>query len=303
MTRYMITGGSGFIGNALCRKLVASGAAVDVLSRDPARTARLLPAGTRIVNRLDELRPDGPIDAVINLAGEPIADRRWSPGRRQQLLDSRIALTDELVDWIETLQPRPRVLLSASAVGFYGDQGDIIVSEDSPPHAEFQHELCARWEQSAVIARELGLRVVIARIGLVVGPGGGFLRRLLPPFRLGLGGPIGSGRQWMSWIHRDDLLALFEWLLSRSDLDGAFNATAPTPVSNREFAQTLGRVLHRPAVLPLPAFVLRTAFGEMSRLLLTGQRVLPARAVAAGFTFRFPDLESALRDALHVALA
>lgn len=303
MTRYMITGGSGFIGNALCRKLVASGAAVDVLSRDPARTARLLPAGTRIVNRLDDLRPDGPIDAVINLAGEPIADRRWSPGRRQQLLDSRIALTDELVDWIETLQPRPRVLLSASAVGFYGDQGDIIVNEDSPPHAEFQHELCAHWEQSAVIARELGLRVVIVRIGLVVGPGGGFLRRLLPPFRLGLGGPIGSGRQWMSWIHRDDLLALFEWLLARSDLDGAFNATAPTPVSNREFAQTLGRVLHRPAVLPLPAFVLRTAFGEMSRLLLTGQRVLPARAVAAGFTFRFSDLESALRDALHVALA
>lgn len=301
--RYLITGGSGFIGSALCRKLAASGAAIDVLSRDPARAARLLPGQARIVSRLDDLQPDSPIDAVINLAGEPIADRRWNSRRRQQLLDSRIALTDELVDWIETLQPRPRVLLSASAVGFYGDQGNITVSEDSLPHAEFQHELCARWEQSAAVARELGLRVVIARIGLVVGPGGGFLRRLLPPFRLGLGGPIGSGRQWMSWIHRDDLLALFEWLLSRSDLDGAFNATAPTPVTNREFAQTLGRVLHRPAVLPLPAFALRAAFGEMSRLLLTGQRVLPARAVAAGFTFRFPDLESALRDALRVAFA
>ncbi|MCG3169137.1 MAG: Epimerase family protein [Pseudomonadales bacterium] len=298
MARYVITGGSGFIGHALCRRLAANGARLEVLSRDPARAARALPAGTRVVRRLDELARDEPLDAVINLAGEPIADARWSAARKQRLRDSRIALTDGLVDWMKGLSARPRVLLSASAVGFYGDQGDTIVRENGPAHPEFTHELCSRWEQSAQSARGLGVRVAIVRIGLVLGPGGGFLQRLLPAFRLGLGGPVGNGRQWMSWIHRDDLLALFDWLLARDELDGAFNATAPNPVTSREFARTLGRVLHRPAVLPLPAFALRAAFGEMSRLLLTGQRALPARAIDSGFTFRFPDLESALRDAL-----
>lgn len=298
MGRYVITGGSGFIGQALCRRLATTGATIEVLSRDPARAARVLPSGTHIVSRLEDLRHEVPIDAVVNLAGEPIADRRWTATRKQRLRDSRIAVTDALVDWMRELDPRPGTLLSASAVGFYGDQGDVAVTEGSPPHEEFTHELCADWEQSASRARALGIRVTIARIGLVIGPDGGFLQRLLPAFRFGLGGPIGSGRQWMSWIHRDDLLSLFEWLLTHRNVVGVFNATAPNPVTSAQFAHTLGRVLHRPALLPLPEFVLRTAFGEMSRLLLTGQRVLPARVLDAGFTFRFPDLESALRDAL-----
>lgn len=299
MARYLVTGGSGFIGSALCHRLAATGATIDVLSRDPARAAHALPAGARIVSSLAELDREEPVEAIVNLAGEPIAARRWSAARKQRLRDSRIRLTEQLVDWMGRIEPpRPRALLSASAVGFYGDQGDATVTEESTPHAEFSHELCADWERSALQARALGVRVAIVRIGLVVGPDGGFLQRLLPPFRLGLGGPIGSGRQWMSWIHREDLLALFEWLLQHNHVTGVFNATAPQPVTSAEFARTLGRVLHRPARLPLPGIVLRIAFGEMSRLLLTGQRVVPARALAAGFSFRFADLEAALRDVL-----
>jgi hypothetical protein len=194
---------------------------------------------------------------------------------------------------------RPAVFLSASAIGYYGDQGDATVTEDSAPHAEYTHTLCAGWEAAAHEAQALGIRTAILRIGLVLGPGGGFLARLLPPFRLGLGGPVGSGRQWMSWIHREDLLGIIDLLLARDELRGAFNATAPAPVTSREFARALGRVLHRPAVLPLPAFVLKAALGEMSRLLLTGQRVLPARALEAGYVFRFTELEDALKDVLR----
>lgn len=299
MTRYVITGGSGFIGQALCRRLAASGATIDVLSRDPARAARVLPDGVRTVARLEDIGQQQPIDAIVNLAGEPIADARWSAARKRKLRDSRIALTDRLVEWMGTLASRPSVLLSGSAVGFYGDQGALELSEDSPAHEEFTHELCAEWERSAARARTLGVRVVTVRTGLVIGPGGGFLQRLLPLFRLGLGGPIGSGEQWMSWIHRKDLLALIEWLLALDELDGTFNATAPNPVTNLQFTQTLGRVLHRPVRLRVPAVALRMALGEMSRLLLTGQRVLPARALESGFRFRFPDLEPALRDVLR----
>jgi uncharacterized protein (TIGR01777 family) len=242
--------------------------------------------------------PNEPIDAVINLAGEPIAEGRWSAARKRRLEDSRIALTQDLVRWMAQASPRPAALISASAIGFYGDQGDAPVTEDSAPHSEYTHELCAAWEQAAFAARTHGIRTAVLRIGLVVGPGGGFLARMLPPFRLGLGGPIGSGRQWMSWIHREDLLGMIDFLLAHAELDGVFNATAPHPATSRDFARTLGRVLHRPALLPAPALAFRAAFGEMSRLLLTGQRVLPARALEAGFRFRFPELEPALRDVL-----
>lgn len=298
MAHYVITGGSGFVGQALCRRYAARGVALTVLTREPARAARLLPPGTRTVTRLADVPPDEPVDAVINLAGEPIAEGRWSAARKRRLEESRIALTGELVRWMAQASPRPAALISASAIGFYGDQGDAPVTEVSAPHREYTHELCAAWEQAALAARAHGIRTAVLRIGLVVGPGGGFLARMLPPFRLGLGGPIGSGRQWMSWIHREDLLGMIDFLLARAELDGVFNATAPNPATSRDFARTLGRVLHRPALLPAPALAFRAAFGEMSRLLLTGQRVLPARALGAGFRFRFPELEPALRDVL-----
>ncbi|MFM7273219.1 MAG: TIGR01777 family oxidoreductase [Gammaproteobacteria bacterium] len=295
--RYLLTGGTGFIGKALCGRLAAGGAGLAVLTRDPRAPRGRLPAGTRLIRSLAELDPAEAFDAVINLAGEPIADARWTPARKRLLEQSRIALTEDLLAWIAGASTRPRLLLSASAVGFYGDQGERVLDEQSAPQVEYQHTLCRRWEEAALGAEALGLRTVRLRIGLVVGAGGGFLARMLPPFRLGLGGPIGNGRQWMSWIHRDDVIGLIEWLLARDDASGVYNATAPEPVDSRGFARTLGTVLHRPALLPLPAPVLRLALGEMSCLLLGGQRVLPARALAEGYRFRYPSLESALREA------
>jgi len=298
MQSYLVTGGSGFIGQALSRRLAGRGDRLTVLARNPARAAARLPASVRVVRSVAEIAAGERIDGVINLAGEPIAAGRWSAARKRRLEDSRIGLTREVVRWIAGRAQRPAVLLSASAIGFYGDQGDATVTERSAPRPEYTHELCTRWEAAAHEAEALGVRTVLLRIGLVVGPDGGFLARMLPPFRLGLGGPVGSGDQWMSWIHREDVLGLIDLLLAREDLQGAFNLTAPRPATSRDFAAALGRALHRPAKLPLPAFVLRAAFGEMSRLLLTGQRVLPARALEAGYEFRFPTLDDALREVL-----
>jgi hypothetical protein len=295
MRHYLVTGGTGFIGRALCAELAAAGDRLSVLSRDPERARALLPAGARIVARLEELG-DEPVDAVINLAGAPIADRRWSAARKRVLEQSRVALTRALVQWMQGRSPRPAVLVSASAIGFYGAQGDVIVTEQGAAHDEYQHRLCRDWEQAALEATAHGIRCCVLRIGLVIGPGGGFMQRLLLPFRLGLGGPIGNGRQWMSWIHRDDLLAMIRLLVEGEASSGVYNGTAPAPVTSREFAATLGRVLHRPAVLPLPAPLLRLALGEMACLLLGGQRVIPQRFLDASFRFRYPDLESALRE-------
>jgi uncharacterized protein len=295
MQRYLITGATGFIGQALCQRLAGSGAQITALTRNPSAAARVLPPGTRCIASVTELHIDEYINAVINLAGEPIAAARWSSARKALLERSRIDLTRDLVAWMGRAATPPRVLVSASAVGFYGDQGDAVVTEGSAPHDEYSHRLCAAWEAAALEAQIIGVRTAILRIGLVIGPDGGFLQRLLPLFKAGLGGPIGNGKQWMSWIHREDLLRLIEAIVAREDLAGVFNATAPAPVNSREFARTLGRVLHRPALLPAPAFAFRLAFGEMSRLLLTGQRVMPQRALDAGFEFRFARLEDALR--------
>lgn len=296
--RILLTGGTGFVGAALCERLAIDGAQLVVLSRNAARARSRLPHGTRVVTTLGELDAQEHFDAVINLAGEPIAAGRWSAARKALLESSRIGLTRELVAWIARAAQPPRVLLSASAIGYYGDQGDAEVTEQTAPHDEYQHRLCRDWEAAALEAAALGVRTACLRIGLVIGPDGGFLARLLPPARFGLGGHIGSGLQWMSWIHRDDLVEMCLFLLAREDLQGVFNATAPNPVRSREFAQALGRTLRRPLQMPAPGIVFRLVFGEMSRLLLTGQRVLPARLQAAGFRFRWPELDGALRDAL-----
>ena len=294
----LLTGGTGLIGRALCRHWLAQGHQLVVWSRTPAQVARLCGASVRAIGRLEELA-DAPLDAVVNLAGAPIADRPWTRRRKALLLDSRIALTEQLLAWLQTRSQLPRVLLSGSAVGWYGDACERLLHEDIPAVGQdFASQLCAAWEDTAQQAEALGIRVVLLRTGLVLAAEGGFLSRLLPPFRLGLGGRIGSGRQWMPWIHLQDQIALIDFLLQQDQARGPYNACAPQPVRNADFALALGRVLRRPAWLPLPAWLLRLGLGELSGLLLGGQRALPSRLTAAGFTFRFTELDAALNDLL-----
>jgi hypothetical protein len=288
---YLITGGSGFIGSALCRSLVTDAQRVTVLTRDIARARARLPRDVALIERLDAAVD---VDAVVNLAGENLAAARWTPARKREFVDSRIGTTRRVIDWMAAQKQRPRVLVSGSAVGWYGPRGDEPLVEDANPGGDFSAQLCRDWERAAREAEELGVRVCLLRTGIVLDKDGGALKQMLLPFRLGIGGPMGDGAQWMSWVTRRDLVALIRWLIDNANASGAYNGTAPAPVSNAEFARTLGHALHRPALLPTPAFVLKLLFGEMSDLLLTGQRVLPARATAAGFTFEDTALQPAL---------
>jgi len=294
----LITGGTGFIGTSLCAVLLHRGHHLTVYSRHPEQVAELCGKPVLAVRLLDDLTTEDQFDAIINLAGEGIADARWTAARKKQLLDSRIATTEQLVDFIERVRNKPKVLISGSAVGFYGNQADTVLDENSPPHDDFAHRLCAQWEQAARGAEASGVRVCILRTGLVIGSDGGFLQRMLPAFRFGLGGTLGDGRQWMSWIHKRDLLAIITLLLDDENLQGVFNGTAPAPVNNRDFTRCLAKLLHRPALLPVPAPVLKIMLGEMSELLLGGQRVIPGRLLEMNFPFQFPTLESALQDVL-----
>ena len=288
----LITGGTGFIGQALAGALLADGHAVSVLTRDRARAATVLPAQAMALDQLPAVAPQ----AVVNLAGENLGAHRWNPTRKRAFVESRAGTTRRLVEWMKALPQPPSVLVSGSAVGYYGARGDEALTEDAPAGAEFQSELCAAWEAEARKAEALGVRVCRIRIGVVLGQGGGALAAMKLPFQLGLGGPLGSGAQWMSWIHRNDLLRLIRWLLADERCSGAYNATAPEPVTNREFAKTLAASLNRWALVPMPAPVVKVLVGEMSHLLLTGQKVVPARALAEGFRFDFPALDGALRE-------
>lgn len=294
----LLTGGTGLIGRALCHHWAAQGHQLTVWSRRPQQVAELCGSQVRGIGRLEELAEE-PLDALVNLAGAPIADRPWTRKRKSLLWASRIALTEQVLAWLERREHKPRVLLSGSAVGFYGDGGERELHEDSPPVCEdFAAQLCGAWEETALRAEALGIRVVLVRTGLVLAKDGGFLKRLLLPFKLGLGGPLGNGRQWMPWIHLADQIALMDFLLQHEQASGPYNACAPQPVRNAEFARALGRELHRPAILPAPAFILRAVLGELSGLLLGGQRALPTRAQEAGFDFRFIHLDVALADLL-----
>ena len=263
----LLTGGTGLIGRQLCRHWLAQGHRLTVWSRRPAQVSELCATGVRGIATLEELGQD-PVDAVINLAGAPIADRPWTRKRKMLLWSSRITLTETLLAWLESREQKPSVLVSGSAVGWYGDGGERELTEDAAPVSEdFASHLCIAWEETALRAQALGIRVVLVRTGLVLSAEGGFLSRLLLPFKLALGGPIGNGRQWMPWIHIQDQIALIDFLVHENAATGPYNACAPHPVRNAEFAKTLGRVLHRPAVMPMPAFVLRVLLGEMSQLL------------------------------------
>jgi uncharacterized protein (TIGR01777 family) len=285
----VVTGGSGFIGQPLVKRLVQRGHDVVVLSRNPGkvRAGRGAPwdaANAEIANA----------DAVINLAGENVGDGRWTAERKRRILESRLEATRKVVEAMRATSAPPRTLISASAVGYYGVRGNETLDESASSGAGFLAEVTRRWEEQARAAESIA-RVVIPRFGVVLAGDGGALKKILLPFRLGLGGPIGNGKQWMSWIDRDDALRFIEWAIERPSVRGVYNATAPNPVTNREFARTLGRILHRPAIMPVPAFVLRLIFGEMAdEVLLGGQRVVPARATAEGFTFSYPTLEGSL---------
>ncbi len=296
--RILITGGTGFIGHALVKVLLEQGHQLTLLTRKPNAPELQSYRHTLIIDTLEQLSPDTRVDAIINLAGEGIADKRWSDKRKQVLLDSRLETTRSVLDFIARAEHKPQCLISGSAVGYYGDQGDVEVDESSTPASDFGQHLCDQWETLAQTAEQSGVRVCRLRIGLVIGRNGGFLKRMLLPFKSGLGGPLGNGRQWMSWIHRDDLVRLIVWLMTNDQCSGPYNGVAPNPVTNRKFTQTLARCLHRPALLPAPAPILKLVLGEMSALLLTGQKVRPRRALKAGFEFRFNDLQEALSDVL-----
>lgn len=292
--RLLVTGGTGFIGRALIPALLDKGWSVTVLTRDAEQARRLLPESAEVLTALPDT---GYFDAVINLAGENLSARRWNTAFKQRIVASRLETTQALLAWIQQQKSPPRVLLSGSAVGFYGDRGDQVLDESSPAGSEeeFSVSLCQQWEQLALQAESLGLRVCLLRTGIVLGQGGA-LAQLLPPFKLGLGGPVGSGRQWMPWIHLQDEVRAIVFLLEHGELSGPFNLTAPAPARNAAFARALGRALRRPALLPMPGFALKLAMGEMAELVLGGQKVKPVKLLQAGFEFQYPQLEQALKD-------
>jgi len=274
-----ITGGSGFIGRAVAERLRAGGHSVTAVS---LRT----PPGPEVF---------AGCQAVVHLAGEPVI-QRWTAAARERILNSRIQGTRSLVAALR--QQPPAVLVSASAIGYYGSCGDEVLTEDSPAGSDFLGQVAVAWEQEARTAEEFGVRVVTPRIGVVLGRGGGALAKMALPFRFGVGGRLGNGKQWMSWIHLDDLVALVEFLIATAAIHGAVNAVAPNPVTNADFTRELAVALHRPAIFPVPALALKVLLGEMSQVLLASQRVIPEAALRSGFQFRFTDVGEALRQIL-----
>ena len=295
---YLITGASGFIGSALIEQLLKAEHQVIGLSRKPEKLKQRFNGRIDAIGHLSDIDTDAKLDAIVNLAGEPILDRRWSEARKQQLYDSRLDTTASVISLIKRLKKPPSVLVSGSAIGFYGSQpDDRVLDEQCEGRHGFTHKLCSDWENRATEAQAYGVRVCLLRTGVVLGQGGA-LKRMLPPFKLALGGPIGSGRQWFSWIQLEDMVAAIRFLLDHEVLSGAFNATAPEPVTNADFSRSLGQALKRPAVLPMPSLVMRLALGEGAELLCEGQRVVPVRLQQAGFTFKYPTLPQALSASL-----
>jgi len=295
----LIAGATGFIGGYLVRRLLSRGDAVIVFTRDSERALDRFGPHVRIITDLGTLPSRTGVDAIVNLAGEPILGFPWTHARRRALLGSRIKTTRALTDLCARLERPPRVLLSASAVGYYGVRGDEPLDERAAPQPIFQSALCQEWEAAAQVAASLGVRVMMLRFGLVLARDGGALPSLARPVRIGLGAIMGTGRQWMSWIHIDDAVRLIEFGLSSPNLRGAVNAVAPAAVTHAQFQRELGRALHRPVWLRIPSIVLRSTLGEMAQLLVDGQRVVPIKALAAGFEFQHPHLPAALRQLLE----
>lgn len=296
--RALVTGATGFIGRQLVTKLDRP----VVLTRDPARAKSVLGDGV-VPFAWDPSAGPPPaeafkgVDTVFHLAGENVGEGRWTKKRKAAIRESRIAGTRNLVAAIKSLAERPRVLVSASAVGFYGDRGDEVLDEKSPPGADFLADVCVAWETEAKVAAALGLRVVTPRLGVVLGPGGA-LSKMLTPFKMGVGGRLGSGNQWMPWIHRDDVVGLMMFAATTPDASGPINAVSPAAVTNREFTKALGAALGRWTIFPMPGFMLRLVVGEFATVLLSSQRVTPQVATHLNYRYQHPDLADALRASL-----
>jgi uncharacterized protein (TIGR01777 family) len=295
--KVVISGVSGLIGTALRSSLTSEGHEVLALSRRQSLPPIETMTWDVSTGRFDPSGLEG-TDAVVHLAGEPVA-QRWTDKSKKAIRESRIAATRLLVEGLKSLKNPPKLLISASAVGFYGDGGDTELDESSPPGEGFLPDVCQEWEKAALEALGLGIRAVCVRIGIILSTKGGALAKLLLPFKLGVGGPAGSGRQWMPWIHIDDLAGAFRFVIQEEDLMGVVNGTSPNPATNAEFSTALGRALHRPAFMPAPAFGLKILFGEMAQIVLQGQRVLPKKLLGAGYEFKYPKLLDALEDVIQ----
>ncbi len=294
-TRALITGGTGFVGSQLAKRFKRP----IILSRNAEKAkAQLGDVDARAWDATSAIAPGtfDDVDVVFHLAGDSVADGRWTDEKRARIRDSRVVGTERVVEGIGASSRRPRVLVAASAVGYYGDRGDEVLAEDAAPGDDFLAGVCVAWERAAIAAREHGVRVVTARIGFVIGDSGGALAKMLPPFRMGVGGPLGSGKQYMSWVHVDDVVGLLEHAFTNDTVDGAMNATAPEPVTNRAFSSALGRALHRPSFLPVPAIALKIALGDFSQAVLASQRAVPTVALRTGYRFAHSDLDVALRQ-------
>lgn len=299
--KILITGATGLIGQSLCQALTGEGHAVVALSRSPSLNGV---AAEAVYAWEPQAGPPPPqafegVEAVVHLAGESIAARRWTDEQKRRIRDSRIIGTRNLVEGIIRANPRPAVFVSGSAVGFYGDRGGEVLDESSSPGAGFLPEVCQAWEAEALRAEDAGVRVGLIRTGVVLSPKGGALEKMLPPFKLGIAGPLGSGRQWFPWIHIDDIVGIFREAIFSSKLRGAVNGAAPGIVTNREFTRQLAGLLNRPAFIPAPEFALRLLMGEMAQIVLDSMRVVPRAANAAGYSFKYPDLQQALRNLLN----
>lgn len=296
--RVLVTGGTGFIGRALCRSLIASNCRVTVLTRDISKALDKFEGRVELVEDINRLRDDDVFDAVINLAGEPLA-QRWTPRALDKMMQSRLGTTQALLDFLRRADKKPEVFISGSAIGLYGvNDTDSYIEASQPSRqkgGDFARQLCEKWEALAQEAENLGIRTVRLRIGIVLEKDGGTLSELLFPFDFFMGGRISHGRQWFSWVHRDDVIGLVLHIMKSPHISGAINATAPSPVTNAEFAKAMAGAMHRPHFLPLPGFVLRLVFGQMAdEVMLNGQRVLPRRAIDSGYVFRYPDITRAM---------
>ncbi len=298
--RLLITGGSGFIGSRLVPVLTGQGYKVTILTRNPEKTAQHFYQAVHTIKQLETLSDTDFFDVVINLAGQGITDKRWSQGIKKQLRDSRIITTQNLINYLQAAQKKPELLISGSVIGYYGNQGEKLIDKQMSCDSSFSSKLCFDWELEAQQAEALGIRTCYLRTGIVLGKNGGALSKMLPAFKLGLGGPMGNGRQWMSWIHIDDLIGIILHVINNKNLKGAINGTAPNPETNKVFSSTLARVLKRPAFLSMPAIMLKLMLGEMAQeLLLSGQRVTPIKILDAGYDFQYAELENALREVVQ----